>query len=69
MDKDAPKAVIEDFESFKVFLASQPLCQWAAEKQRRIDSERLSLHSPSSIHPPPQKNDNADLAAALAALA
>lgn len=65
-----PKAVVEDWDEFRTFMAAQPLCQWSAQKQRDMarglhqDRQRTGIHSP-----PPPKNDNADLAAALASMA
>jgi len=64
------KAVIEDWNQFEAFLAAQPLCQWSAKKQREVAAGLHSHHGRASIHaPPPPKNDNADLAAALASMA
>jgi hypothetical protein len=62
------KAVIEDWDRFSAFLAAQPLCQWEAEKRREL-AMGLSLDSGKSRVLPPPKNDNADLAAALASMA
>lgn len=64
-----PQAVIDDIDQFKAYLASQPLCQWAAQKQREIDSGTVAPRGRPPIHAPPPKNDNAELAAALAAMA
>lgn len=63
------KAVVEDWDAFRAFLAAQPLCQWSAQKQRDIDSGKVQLPGLASIHVPQKKNDNADLAAALASMA
>ena len=64
-----PSAVITDLDQFKAYLAAQPLCQWAAKKQYEIAAGILSEHGRSSIHAPPPKNDNAELAAALSSMA
>jgi hypothetical protein len=45
------------------------LCQWAAQKQQEIARGTYHPRGKSSIHPPPPKNDNADLAAALSSMA
>ncbi|MBI4986707.1 MAG: hypothetical protein HZC24_15525 [Rhodocyclales bacterium] len=63
-----PKAVIEDWDQFSAYLAAQPFCQWSAQKQQELASGMHSELRRSSVQPPP-KNDNADLAAALAAMA
>jgi hypothetical protein len=63
------KAVIEDQEQFMAFLAAQPLCKWAAQKQREIDSGMHAGHARSPVRPPAAKNDNAELAAALSSMA
>ncbi|MRR51179.1 MAG: hypothetical protein EG825_09740 [Rhodocyclaceae bacterium] len=68
-EQEMPKAVVEDWDAFRAFLAAQPLCKWSAQKQREIDSGALQLPGASSIHAPSKKNDNADLAAALASMA
>ncbi len=60
--------VIEDVDEFKSYLASQPLCQWAAQKQRDVDSGKLSGAQKSSAHKQP-KSDNSELADALASMA
>ncbi|MDX9975177.1 MAG: hypothetical protein RBU21_19475 [FCB group bacterium] len=59
------KAVIEDWDKFSAFLAAQPFCQWSAQKQHEIDT---GMHMGMTA-PQPKKNDNADLAAALSAMA
>jgi len=64
-----PKAVVEDWDEFRAFLAAQPLCKWSAQKEQEIASGTLHNSGPSSIHAAPKKNDNADLAAALASMA
>jgi hypothetical protein len=68
-EQKMPNAVIEDWDQFMAFLAAQPLCKWSAQKQREIASGMHSDRGRSSIHPPPPKNDNADLAAALSSMA
>lgn len=63
------KAVVEDWDQFRAFLAAQPLCKWCAQKEREIASGKHSERG-SPIRPPaPPKNDNAELAAALASMA
>lgn len=62
-----PNAVVEDWDQFAAFLAEQPLCKWSAQKQQEIDAGVHHERGQSS-HPSP-KNDNADLAAALASMA
>jgi hypothetical protein len=64
-----PKAVIENWSQFEAYLADQPLCQWSAKKQREVAAGLHSNQGHASIHAPPKKNDNADLAAALASMA
>lgn len=64
-----PKAVIEDWDQFIAFLAAQPFCQCAAQKQRDLAAEKHNLHGQTGIRHPPPKNDNADLAAALSSMA
>jgi hypothetical protein len=63
-----PNTVIADKDRFYAFLAAQPLCQWSAQKQHEIAA---GIHhdraKPSASSAP--KNDNADLAAALSAMA
>lgn len=63
-----PKAVIEDWDEFNAFLASQPLFQWLAQKQQETATGVFSgqARPPAKAAP---KNDNADLAAALASMA
>lgn len=59
-----PAAVIEDWDRFSTFLATQPLCIWAAQRKQEIaDRER------GVVPGAPQKNDNADLLAALSSMA
>jgi hypothetical protein len=64
-----PSAVINNVDDFKAYLAAQPLCRWAAQKQREIASGLQSDRGHSTIHHPPPKNDNAELAAALSSMA
>ena len=63
-----PNAVIHDQDQFFAFLAAQPLCQWLAQKQLAIASGQYDKRNHAALHAPP-KNDNADLAAALSAMA
>lgn len=63
-------AVVENPDQFYAFLASQPLCKWSAQKQREMATELRSDQGSHTIpHAPKPKDDNADLAAALAMLA
>lgn len=63
------KAVIEHWDSFSDFLASQPLCRWCVEKQHEIDTGAYDSR-PHGVHKASaKKNDNADLAEALASMA
>jgi hypothetical protein len=62
-------AVIEDWDGFTAFLAAQPLCRWAAQKQQQISSGRYVDKGQVRIHAPPPKNDNAALAEALSSMA
>lgn len=64
-----PQAVIPDRNQFYAFLATQPLGQWSAQKQHEIAMGMHAHHGGSSLHAPPAKNDNADLAAALSSMA
>jgi hypothetical protein len=68
-EQEMPNAVIEDWDQFYAFLAAQPLCKWSAQKQREIAAGMHSDRGGSGIRPPPPKNDNADLAAALSSMA
>ena len=69
-EQEMPNAVIEDWDQFNAFLAAQPLCKWAAQKQQEIVTGKQSDRGRSSVHPPsPPKSDNADLAAALSSMA
>ncbi len=63
------KAVIEDWDQFNAYLAAKPFCKWAAQKRQEVSMRNQGGWGPSSIHSPPPKNDNADLAAALASMA
>ncbi|MDO8933511.1 MAG: hypothetical protein Q7U97_14040 [Rhodocyclaceae bacterium] len=63
-----PNAVIEDRDKFKAFLAAQPLLQWSAQRQQEIAGGMHGARGQSPVQPPP-KNDNTDLAAALAMMA
>lgn len=63
------KAVIEDWDKFVAYLAAQPLCQWSIQKQHELAGGIPEKKGRSSIHPPPAKNDNAELAAALSSMA
>lgn len=63
------KAVIENWSQFEAFLAAQPLCQWSAKKHREVAAGLHNGHGSSSNQTAPKKNDNADLAAALASMA
>lgn len=64
-----PKAVIENIDEFKVFLGGQPLCKWAAQKKLEIAMGMHSDGKRASIHPPPPKHDNSELAEALSSMA
>lgn len=62
-------AVVENPDQFYAFLAAQPLCKWSAQKQREIATEVRSDKSGHTAHASKPKDDNAELAAALALLA
>ena len=62
-------AVIDDRNRFIAFLATQPLCQWMAQKQREIDAGMHTQSAASHVHAPKPKDDNADLLAALGSMA
>jgi hypothetical protein len=62
------QAVIDDWDKFSAFLASQPLCQWSAQKEREM-AMGMHLGGAMVAAPRAKKNDNADLAAALASMA
>jgi len=64
-----PNAVVENWDEVYAYLATQPLCQWAAQKQQELKSGQHLERGRQSIHAAPKKNDNADLAAALASMA
>jgi hypothetical protein len=69
-EQEMPNAVIEDWDQFNAFLAAQPLCKWAAQKQQDIATGKQSDRGWPSVQPPTHpKSDNADLAAALASMA
>lgn len=62
-----PKAMVDDWKQFEAFLASQPFCQWAWQKEQEMALREKSGNSgkPASS----KKDDNADLLAALSAMA
>jgi hypothetical protein len=62
------QAVIEDWDKFNAFLAAQPLCRWAAQKEHEL---AMGMHLGSAMVEAPRakKNDNAALAAALSSMA
>ena len=65
------KAMIEDREALEEFLAEQPLCKWAVQKDKDIASGKVQLHK-STVLPPEtksKKDDNAELLAALGSMA
>lgn len=62
-------AVVENPDQFYAFLAAQPLCKWSAQKQREIAMAVRSDKGGHTAHAPKPKDDNAELAAALALLA
>lgn len=63
------KAVIDDWDKFSAFLASQPFCQWAAQKQREL-AQGMHYSDGAIVQPQaPKRNDNADLVAALSSMA
>ncbi|MCX8085855.1 MAG: hypothetical protein N3C63_03025 [Rhodocyclaceae bacterium] len=67
-----PKAVIEDQERFLAFLAAQPLCAWSAQKARELalrPPPHPGIHLTYESKPAKKRNDNAELAAALASMA
>lgn len=61
------RAVIENWDQFAAFLASRPLCQWCDKKQQQT-AEGLLDENGKPLKKP-KKDDNADLAAALASMA
>ncbi len=62
--------VIADWDRFTRFLTSQPLCQWSLKKEQEIAQGLHADRGAAHVHPPASaKNDNADLAAALASMA
>ena len=65
------KAVIQDWGQFTAYLAAQPLCLWAAQKEVELRAMGMPL-SGNIIQPSSAKsknNDNDDLMAALASMA
>lgn len=64
-----PNAVVENWDDFKTFLSAQPLCRWSAEKQQQIASGSLPVRSSGMEKSAAAKDDNADLVAALSAMA
>ena len=67
--------MVDDVEEFKKWMSEQPLCQWAAEKQRKIDSGEIVLKHDKKVMsaeeetaPKPSAEDE-ELMAALAKLA
>jgi hypothetical protein len=62
------KAVIEDRDQLYAYLSAQPLCKWLAKKQREVAAGTHHERGGAAIHHPSQ-NDNAELAAALSAMA
>lgn len=66
-----PRAVIEDWDRFAAFLASQPLCQWSFQKQRELAQGLHVEQGRSPIHSPPvaKKGADSELADALASMA
>lgn len=63
------KAVIDDWDGFSAFLAAQPFCQWAAQKEYELAHSMHFAGGPIVQPQAPKKNDNAELAAALASMA
>jgi len=62
--------VIADWNQFTQFLVAQPFCRWSQQKQQEVSQGLHRDRSTAHIHPPSTpKNDNADLAAALASMA
>ena len=59
-----PTAVIEDWDRFRAFLATQPICVWSAQRKQEIIDRDRGVAPPAA-----QKNDNADLLAALSSMA
>ena len=58
-----------DIDEVKRWMTDQPLCKWAAEKQRQIDAGIIQpMHQTKIIHPDSEKSEeDKALAAALAA--
>ncbi len=63
------KAVVEDQEQLKVFLAAQPLCKWATKKNQEIAAGLHGERGRVAGAQASAKNDNADLAEALSSMA
>lgn len=69
------QAVIEEWGQFADYLAAQPLCVWARQKQQKIDAGLIRetgggpIHATAKVPHDAPKNDNAELAAALASMA
>jgi hypothetical protein len=65
------KQVVDDWDRFCAFLASQPLCKWTAEKEREVvaNLEMVGTAPVPSRSSAKKKDDNADLMAALASMA
>lgn len=63
-----PTAVIEDLERFNAYLAAQPFCAWAAQKQQEVMAE-MAADRKRPTGNATAKNDNAELAAALSSMA
>lgn len=63
------KAVIDNWDGFTAFLAAQPLCRWSAQKQRELADGKRSGKGSSAGQGVGAKDDNAELAAALASMA
>jgi hypothetical protein len=66
--REMSKSMIDDKHQFHAFLATQPLCQWVAQKKHEVATGMHSEKGRASAHSQP-KNDNADLAAALSSMA
>ena len=64
-----PTAVIEDWDQFNAFLATQPFCVWSAQKKHELATGMHSDRGRSPVAPAPKKDDNADLLAALSSMA
>lgn len=62
-----PKAMIDDWKQFEAFLASQPFCKWARQKEQEMALREKGGHPAKAASS--KKDDNADLLAALASMA